>query len=333
MIHLFFIRLAEEVERRKVEVTLYYIIVHLKYNRTSSHQKKGPLELAIAARMSVPSSSVATSPLLSSSNDIKLEPSLPTTSSKPDVVVESVQSSSNTTTVPKQQATKSDDSKRPAKKNKVEKYYLEVKWYEYDIDNNKDIHHSLFVDDIPKGTKFSNSQAFLKKYEGENHEYHLTFCLVDSKSEHRNTLVEIGSYYWNLPINLMHFHILSQDLANFCRKLWVAAGKNEDVYCDMSIEFGESKYSKVEIKKLIGTATGIKRKSDILYVKDVKLHPNSTVQDAKMLIEMIFKKCTSASFIVYEVDLKKLGINEMYATIGLQKMKNFDCYIGPTCKF
>jgi hypothetical protein len=181
MIHLFFIRLAEEVERRKVEVTLYYIIVHLKYNRTSSHQKKGPLELAIAARMSVPSSSVATSPLLSSSNDIKLEPSLPTTSSKPDVVVESVQSSSNTTTVPKQQATKSDDSsKRPAKKNKVEKYYLEVKWYEYDIDNNKDIHHSLFVDDIPKGTKFSNSQAFLKKYEGENHEYHLTFCLVDS---------------------------------------------------------------------------------------------------------------------------------------------------------
>ena len=119
-------------------------------------------------------------------------------------------------------------------------------------------------------------------------------------------MVEIGALYWILPINLMHFHIRSQDLANFCRKLWVAAGKNEDVYDDMSIEFGESKYSKVEIKKLVGMATGIKKKSDILYVESVTMHPGSTVQDSIRLLEMIFKTCTSAIFIAYEIDLQKL---------------------------
>ena len=220
---------------------------------------------------------------------------------------------------------------RPAKKGKVEEYFLEVKWYEYTDDG--DITHSIFADEIPKGTKFGNSRPFLEKEQGENHEYSLDFCLVDSKSANRKVLVEIGALYWILPINLMHFHIRSQDLANFCRKLWVAAGKNEDVYDDMSIEFGESKYSKVEIKKLVGMATGIKRKSDILYVESVKMHSGSTVQDSIRLLEMIFKKCSSAIFIAYEIDLQKLGVDKNATAVGFKKMRNYSCYIGPTRKF
>ena len=231
-------------------------------------------------------------------------------------------------------ATKPNNSTRPTKKGKTEQHFIEIKWYEYDSDKDPpDVNHSMFVDDIPKGTKFSDCRAFQKKYEGENHQYGLSFCLVDNKSEHRKVLVEIDAYYWNLPINLMHFHILSQDLANFSRKLWVAAGKNEDLYDDMSIEFGYSNIGKWEVKKLVGAAVGIKRKSDVMYVSDVKMHPGSTVEDSLKQLEMIFKTCKSAIVIVYESDLKKLDIVENYDTIGLTKMRNFCCYIGPNRKF
>mmetsp|Transcript_3693 Transcript_3693/g.8153 ORF Transcript_3693/g.8153 Transcript_3693/m.8153 type:complete len:354 (+) Transcript_3693:69-1130(+) len=236
-------------------------------------------------------------------------------------------------------AASSTSSARPAKKAKKEKkaveekHSLEIKWYEYDVENDADVNHSMFADDIPKRGKFSDSRAFLQRYEGENHQYGLTMCLVDGKSEHRKVLVEMDVYYWYLPINLMHFHILSQDLANFCRKLWVAAGKNEDVYDDMSIEFGYCKNGKVAVKTLVGKAMGIKRKSDVMYVRDVKMHPGSTVKDSLELIEMIFKKCPSTIVIAYEVDLKKLGVDKNFANIGFQKMPNDSCYIGPNRKF
>ena len=235
--------------------------------------------------------------------------------------------------------TKSEDSStRPKKKGKAEQYFLEIKWDEYIsaaqrnmVDDDSVVNHSVFADEI-RG-KFSDSSIFMKKYEGENHEHNLTFCLVDSKSEHRKELVEIHVYYWDLPINLMHFHILSQDLANFSRKLWVAAGKNEDVYCDMSIEFGSSNIGKWEVKKLVSKAMGIKRKSDVLYVKDVKMHTGSTLDDSLKLLEMIFKTCKSTIVIAYKVDLTKLGVVGNYGAIGLTKMSNYDCYIGPNRKF
>jgi len=233
-------------------------------------------------------------------------------------------------------AIKSDNdnnSRRPKKKGKVQhQYYLEIKWYEYDVENDKDIYHTMFVDEIPKGTKFSDCRAFQKKYEGENHQYSISFCLVDSKSEDRKIMVEIGTDYWYLPINLMHFHILSQDLANFSRKLWVAAGKNEDVYDDMSIEFGHSKIGKWEVKKLVGLATGIKRKSDVLYMSRVKMHDGSTVEHSLRLLEMVFKTCKSAIVIAYDCDLKKLDVVENFDGIGFTKMSNLNCYIGPNRK-
>lgn len=228
---------------------------------------------------------------------------------------------------------------RPTKKTKLEEeYYLELRWYK-DTENvknppgAKEYYYSMFADEIPKQTSFSNSHPFTNRSYGENFEYSLTFCLVDGKGDNRKTLVEIGVYYWKIAITLMHFHALSQDLANFCRNLWTAAGKDEDVYDDMAIEFGESRYSHVEVKSLIGKAVGIKRKSDILFVESVKLLPGATWKDSIKLIEMIFKTCTSASVIAYECDLKKLGVDDKATAIGFKKMRNYCCFIGPDKKF
>lgn len=297
-------------------------------DETDKGQKPEPVPSSTTAKSedSVPSSSATTA--IGRSNEGQKPESVPSeTTTKPEP--NTVPSSS----AKPNQSTNVDVSTRPKKKGKVEQHFLEIKWYEYDVDNSADINHSIFADEIPKGTKFAESRAFLKKYEGENHEYSLSLCLVDSKSEDRKVLVELDVWYWYLPINLMHFHILSQDLANFCRSLWVAAGKDEDVYDDMSIEFGYSKIGKVEVKKLVGTATGIKRKSDVLYVNDVKMHPGSTVQDSLKLLNMMFKLCKSAIVIAYEVDLSKLGIYSKYDVIGFTKMRKSEVFIGPTRKF
>ncbi|KAL9183276.1 hypothetical protein ACHAXT_005063 [Thalassiosira profunda] len=244
----------------------------------------------------------------------------------------------------------------PSKKVKVEGGgpFLEIRWYKDEEDTakweNGTYHrgelrtheYSIFADELPKRTKFNKSCVFTKGEfegefgkEGENHEYSLTICLVDSKADDRKVLVEIGVYYWILPINLMHFHILSQDLANFSRKLWVAAGRNEDVYDDMSIEFGYSKHGKVAVKSLVSKATGIKGKSDVIYVRNVKVHEGSSEHDSRKLLEMVFKLCSSASVIAYKVDLEGLGVYdpETASEIGFAKMPNFDCFIGPNRKF
>ena len=199
--------------------------------------------------------------------------------------------------------------------------------------------YSMFADEIPKRTgKFSNSHPFTAEYKGgrysENHEYKLYFCIVDGKGDDRKVLVEIGVYYWKVAITLMHFHILSQDLANFCGQLWIAAGKKADEYFDMAIEFGESKHSHVPVKSLVSKEMGIKGKSDILYVDTIKMHPGGTSKHSLKLIEMIFKTCTSALFIVYESDLKGLGVDTDSASmIGFDKMRNYCCFIGPNRKF
>ena len=198
------------------------------------------------------------------------------------------------------------------------------------------LQYSMFADEIRRG-KFSNSHPFTEEYKGEgyteNHEYRLHFYLVDGKGNDRKVLVEIGVFYWKVAITLMHFHILSQDLANFCGKLWEAAGKNVDEYSDMDIEFGNSKHSHVPVKSLVSKAMGIKGKSDILYVNTTKMHPGGTSDHSLKLIEMIFKTCSSALVIAYESDLKGLGVDGKAKMIGFNKMRNYCCYIGPNRKF
>lgn len=255
---------------------------------------------------------------------------------------------------------RSDDGAAPAppsKKAKVEDGggpFLEIRWHKEEEDTARwenGTHHpgefihreySIFADELPKRTKFNKSCVFAKGEfegefgkEGENHEHSFSMCLVDSKADDRKVLAEIGVYYWTLPINLMHFHILSQDLANFSRQLWVAAGRDEDAYDDMSIEFGCSRHGKVAVKSLVSRAVGIRGKSDVLYVRDAKVHEGSSERDSRKLLDMVFKLCTSASVIAYQVDLEGLGVRDprTASTIGFAKMPNFDCFIGPNRKF
>eukprot|EP00956_Cyclotella_meneghiniana_P007672 scaffold10284_cov61-Cyclotella_meneghiniana.AAC.7 len=248
--------------------------------------------------------------------------------------------------VPSSASTETTIVDPPSKKMKTEEpeYFLEIRWYKdcehltgpwnqnYGTDRGvREYYYSMFVDEIPKKTKFSNSHPFTQQYEslGDNHEHRLHLCLVNSKDTDRTVLVEIHVYYWNVAITLMHFHILSQDLANFSRQLWIAAGRNEDDYCDMSVEFGESKYSHITVKSLITKAMGIKNKSDMLYIDKIEMYAGATTKDSLRILEMIFQTCKSASVIVYETDLKKLGITgEKARTIAISAV-----LLGPTRNF
>jgi hypothetical protein len=233
-----------------------------------------------------------------------------------------------------------DANSKPAVKVKTEEeedkrdYYLEIKWENYGDDSDGNwvtTKYSMFDDEISDengGIEMSRVfEGAEKKDEGENHQLYLTLCLVDGKSEDRKTLVEIEVYYWTLPINLMHFNILSQDLANFCRDLWKAAGRNADDYCDMAIEFGESRFSKVEILELIEEATGI-YKEHVMYIEKTKLMPGATSKDAMTLLELIYEEFP-ASVICYESDLKSMGImKDQCDAFGFQQLSYYPWFVG-----
>lgn len=213
-------------------------------------------------------------------------------------------------------------------------YYLEIKWENYGDDANGNwmtTKYSMFDDEISdEDGGIEMSRVFVgaeKKEEGEDHELCLTLCLVDGKSEDRKTLVEIEVYYWTVPINLMHFNMLSQDLANFCRDLWKAAGRNADDYCDSAIEFGESRFSKVEILELIDEATGIYNEH-VMYIENSKLMPGATSKDAMTLLELIYEEFP-ASVISYESDLESMGImKEGCDAFGFQQLSYYPWFVG-----
>lgn len=237
-------------------------------------------------------------------------------------------------TVPAVAAVESSHLKEPArKKAKAGKHFLEIKWHSYDGDEFHE--QSMFADEMGPGG-LSMSRVFSggpdKSDEGETHEHGLAFCLVDDKSEHRKVLVEIDAYYWIVPVNLMHFNVLSQDLANFCSDLWVAAGRNVNQYCGMSIEFGESKYSGVKISTLVNSAVGIKGKKHVLYVNNVKMNDGATLQDSIKLLGMIFTVCP-AIVISYLIDLRSLGIHSDYSAVGFERLRGSECFVGPNKKF
>ena len=82
------------------------------------------------------------------------------------------------------------------------------------------------------------------------------------------TLAKINFDWWDDRdgATLMHFHQSRQDLAEFCMELWAAAGRNTTDYCDMAVEFGESRYSHVKVSRLIEEALGCGLAPEILYV-------------------------------------------------------------------
>lgn len=239
---------------------------------------------------------------------------------------------------PDQITSDSVKKEKPVEKKDTQKFFLEIKWFRLEwIKNGNDnkleeFNFSMFADDIPESKSFKSSRVFEKKNgseQGENHEYILTFCLVNSKEKDRKTLVEIDTWYWTVPINLMHFNILSQDLANFCRTLWRASGRKMDLYCDMAIEFGESKYSTVTIASLVKKATGISGLRHVMYFRTAKFDNGATKEHSEKLIKMIFKLCP-AIVISYEEDFSKLGIatNDI-KDIGFWKLWDSNVYVGP----
>lgn len=227
-----------------------------------------------------------------------------------------------------------DGAARPTKTAKKEEHYLEIKWENYDFDAEPEVTHkySMFADEIPEGEDFAMSRVFQddtqKSEEGENHEHDFTLCLVDSKSASRKILVAFDVTYWTVPINLMHLNQLSQDLANFCRYLWKASGRDENDYSDMAIEFGNSPYCRVKISTLVEEATGIDR-HDVMYISGAKVHEGSSSQDTKKLLRMIYTTFP-ASAISFEVDLKTMGIADgEHDDFGFKQLRYYPCFVGP----
>jgi hypothetical protein len=220
-----------------------------------------------------------------------------------------------------------DDKKneRPTKKVKSKEYFLEIKWW-------ADGDHSMFSDEIPSDGKFAESRAVQDNFKGENRELNLIMRLVDSKSEHRQILVEMDVFYWTVPTNLMHFHQLSQDLASFGRALWKAAGEPEEDYCDMAIEFGDSAQSSVEISGLVETAAEIEGKEHVLYIKSVTMNPASSFVDSKKFLNMIFTTCP-AIILAHKVDLKDLYTDQgSHEDIGFEQIDRYS-FVGPSLNY
>ncbi len=194
----------------------------------------------------------------------------------------------------------------PHKKQKRSEHYLELKWYNWNDDEEEE--HSIFADTLTDDISHSNYVRTSSK--GECHERNLTLCLVDSKSEDRNTLISIEAFHWVKPTNLMQFNILSQELANFARVLWEAANRDPNLYNDMAIEFGNSEYSRVEIHKLVEEASNgsVCDREQILYFDTETLDPAATEQDALELLKMIFSTFSKATVIAHETDFKGMGI-------------------------
>ena len=221
-----------------------------------------------------------------------------------------------------------------AEDKKEQEYFLEIKWYRYEDSDDgswKETPYSMFADDI---MKFEESRIFSEKEGaemGENHEYTLEFCLVDSKAEDRMTLVEISTWYWTVPINLMHFHQLSGDLASFCRMLWKASGRRMNDYSDMAIEFGSSPYSSVEVIELVEEATDIlgeEYRQHVMYFQSAKLKNGATMEHSSKLISMLFRNF-DAVVISFKTDLFNLGITSDYHDFGFNRVGYDNVFVGP----
>lgn len=213
------------------------------------------------------------------------------------------------------------------KKKKKEERLLEFKWSTYDSDG-KETRFSMFEDEVGETTTncLSDTRAVNENKAGENREYNITICLVDNgKSEHRRVLAEIDVDYWKPSITLMHFNQKSQDLAHFCRSLWSAAPeRNDNDYSDMAIEFGESRYSHLDIITLIEEATEGSRYEDwydhVMYIDKAKLSQGSTEIESRELLDRLFSSFHT-SVIAHKSDLEKLGLMQTddadyEATIG-----------------
>ena len=218
--------------------------------------------------------------------------------------------------------------------NSLSPFRLDIQWCMGHINEEGNWNKTSSIEEISVG-KLAKSRAIQKNEAGENNEFRLEFVLRDnntnssSSSSNSTILASLSTYCWvdMAGANLMHFNQLSQDLANFCRPLWVDAGCRERDYSDMAIEFGESQYSRVKVNHLVKRATGID-KTEIVYIK--------SVQDVKepchlkTLLKLIVQSLPSALIIAFETDFTDLQdnefVNDFFAGIGRR------WFVGPKKK-
>lgn len=228
---------------------------------------------------------------------------------------------------------KEDEDNAKATKEHV----LEFKWETYNEDDDNEgyeddnCNNILMFDDEIRGDSLGISRAVCENTEGENHEYSLTICLVDGKSEDRRILAEINVDFWTEGINLMEFNQKSQDLADFCRSLWSASGRNISHYSDMDIELGRSRHSGVEIKELVEEATDKVFSDDIIYIRTAKLTQGSTANESLELLNRLFAK-VGVFVIAHRTDLEKLGLHSIVDESSLFNFIGDGWFAIETCR-
>jgi hypothetical protein len=173
-----------------------------------------------------------------------------------------------------------------SKKVKMEQasHAIELCWYSFTA--GESVQHTVNIKDI-KSVQLSG--AVEGSTPCENHDRTLGLRLVkDGK-----VLARIDLFWWEdaKKATLMHFHQLCQDLADFSGELWVAAGRRSSDYCDMSIEFGESRHSCVKVNSLIKKALKCKLAKEILYVHTVSSHSDKkAVSELYRVLPALFNR-------------------------------------------
>ena len=152
----------------------------------------------------------------------------------------------------------------PSKKVKTQQASRAIELYWYSFTTGESVQHTINVKDI-KSVQLSGAVEGSRPC--ENHDR--TIGLRVTKEG--KVLARIDLLWWvdARKATLMHFHQLSQDLADFSGELWIAAGRRSSDYCDMSIEFGESRHSYVQVNSLIKKALKCKLAKEILFVNTV----------------------------------------------------------------
>mmetsp|Transcript_22258 Transcript_22258/g.40123 ORF Transcript_22258/g.40123 Transcript_22258/m.40123 type:complete len:292 (-) Transcript_22258:294-1169(-) len=185
---------------------------------------------------------------------------------------------------------------------------LLLEWSTWDSNTDECIDSCIPVDEI-LGIPFAETKAVKENEKGENHERGYRLKLVDKKEGSKNKELAHLSFQWweeSARANLMNFNQLSEDLADFSSKLWGAAGRNENEYSDMAIEFGESRHSGVEVNDLLVEAYDYSEVNEIAYITSCK--KMTKAQGLRLLNGLIAFAGPTSNLIAHVTDLDKMQV-------------------------
>jgi hypothetical protein len=215
----------------------------------------------------------------------------------------------------------------PAPKTEPTKEQLLLEWSVYDSDTDS-------ADDMIAQGKSLAETSGAQQEPGEVGERSFELKLASNKEKEK--LGSLRFEWWDdsSQASLMNFNIHSADLADFCRKLWPAAGRRQNQYCDTAIEFGDSPHSHVEVNDLIaGTFDSMDYETVETTYLDLGVREIQACQTTEQwlrlvsgLISLIGKQCT---LITYERDLSKLHIvgHEAHGDFRLETLGSTKWYV------